>query len=370
MAKVTRKRTYDPVFTETDVRRLLEAQSDEIEYLGADEWLAKHAAGYEGPCKDFCLVSSAEYPPAKDLKLMVKENNTLILASVLDGRSKDLPTPLPRDVHLLLQHFDDTTLSAPIQVEKHKCLNFLAALSELVTVDQEGLGALSYGAKLPLKGGFLSGVLYIVNQPDHSFRMLEQTHSVFSLRNEVIAKLSSHCKEFKYLKDDVLAKVNALGYLTKKPEEPAPDDAPQTTRVSLQRIDLLLNWTRNSHYLMHKDSIDSHGMCYLTVIVNITPYASTLLVAGAPEEVSLDTIGKGAFPGRLYHRSGESRRGTVKLAFFFTHALDPALASETKPKDTGKVELASTSATGADKIEAKPVSPQLSAKQAGKQPEE
>ena len=112
-------------------------------------------------------------------------------------------------------------------------------------------------------------------------------------------------------------------------------------------------------------------MCYLTVIVNITPYASTLLVAGAPEEVSLDTIGKGcAFPGRLFHRSGESRRGTVKLAFFFTHALDPALPSETKPKDTGKVELASTSASGADKIENKPVSPQLSAKQAGKQPEE
>ena len=104
--------------------------------------------------------------------------------------------------------------------------------------------------------------------------------------------LSSHCKEFKYLKDDVLAKVNALGYLTKKPEEPAPDDAPQTTRVSLQRIDLLLNWTRNSHYLMHKDSIDSHGMCYLTVIVNITPYASTLLVAGAKTRFRSTPSGK------------------------------------------------------------------------------
>ena len=213
--------------------------------------------------------------------------------------------------------------------------------------------------------------VYIVNQPIHSFRMLEQTHSVFSLRNEVIAKLSSHCKEFKYLKDDVLAKVNALGYLTKKPEEPAPD-APQTTRVSLQRIDLLLNWTRNSHYLMHKDSIDSHGMCYLTVIVNITPYASTLLVAGAKNEVSLDTIGKGcAFPGKLFHRSGETRRGTIKLAFFFSHVNDPEVCSSTKPKNTVKGDVPSSSASDADKGETKPVSPkkgEQSSKLAGKQP--
>ena len=345
MAKVTRKRTLDPSFTEVNMLELLKTQTMEIDDGGSTAWLALHEASYTGPCKEFCMVSSAEYPKAPFMDQMVDENDKAEKATILDGATVDKNAPLQRSVHLVRTHFDNTTLSAGIQVEKLKCVNFLKALSELVTRDAEGMGQLKYGPAQHLKGGFSSGPLYIVNQPDHKFRELEQSFAVYSMRNEVSAKFSMNCKEFKLLKADILREVDRLGYITStKPDESAPAvDAPRKTKVSLQRIDLLFNWTRNSHYLMHQDSIAGHGMCYLTVIVNITPYASTLLVAGAKKEVQFDSIGKGvAFPGSFWHRSGETRRGTIKIAFFFKQG-NEATPGEKKKRDPAKPVVLSAS---------------------------
>lgn len=335
---MTRKRSLDLPFTEINMLQLLKTQAVEISEYGSKDWLALHQTDYKGRCKEFCMVSSAEYPEAPFMPNMVTENESAAKANILDGASVDKNATLQRSVHCVRAHFDESTLSAGIQVEKLKCVNFLQALPELVHTDADGMGSLNYGARSALKGGFSSGPLYIVNQPDHKFRLLEQSNAVFSMRNEVSAKLSAHCKEFKLLKDDIFRELDRLGYITTtKPDSSAPAvDAPRKTKVSLQRIDLLFNWTRNSHYLMHQDSIDGHGLCYLTVIVNITPYASTLLVAGAKEEVQCDSIGKGAaFPGSFWHRSGETRRGTIKIALFFKQGND-STAQPKITRDTNK----------------------------------
>jgi len=335
MSKVVRKRPVPTPFTEVDNRFMLRAQAKEIHDLGAEEWLAKHDAEYDGPLKQFCAVSSAAYPDAEHLTQMKRENTKNALENIHFGRSKDLQASFPKNVHFIREKFDDTTLSAGFQVEKLKCVEFLRALPELVTHDKDGHGALNYGGSKPLKGGYASGVLYIVNKEDHKFRELEQTNAVFSMRTQVVVQLARYCDAFKHLKAEVTRQLDELGYETPRKyldRDPEPD-APLETKIRLERVDLLMNWTRNSHYLMHQDHIDGHGLAYLTVIVNITPYASTLLIAGADKDVELDRIGKGVcFPGSLWHRSGETRRGTVKLAFFYIKHNDaivkPAAAKE------------------------------------------
>ena len=339
---MTRKRILTPTFDESDMKEMVRAQSKEIVELGASAWLEKRLGNYEGKCKGFDELTSAEYPKAPFEDQMRAENNAAALKLICKAPSEDNDnngSPIAKDVHFMGDKFDDSTLSAGFTVEKVKCVAFLQALDELIDVAGDGMGAFNYGAKAPLKGGFASGPLYIVNQPDHRFRALEQSNSVFSMRNEVIGKLSKNCIPFKELKDDILRKVAALGYDTsmKAGEDASTDEATTKIKVSLQRMDVLLNWTRNSHYLMHQDSIDGAGLCYLTVIVNITPYKSTMLVAGAEKEVQFDSIGKGAaFPGSFWHRSGETRRGTIKLGLFFKQG---NLAASVKGSDTRKLPL-------------------------------
>ena len=342
MSKVTRKRTLELPFTEINMREMLQVQAGEIESLTPSGWLSSHAGDYDGKCKGFYAVTSAEYPTAPFLAQMKAENREAARAIIRDGSKCEDSEPAVKNLHFVQPYFDGKTLSAGIQVEEIKCVTFLAALAELVTYDSEGMGALKYGGRTPLKGGFSSGPLYIVNQPDNKFRELEQSNSVFSMRNEVISVFSKNCSEFKRLKDDILRKIEGIGYSISgfTHLDGSAEDGTRRSKIHLQRMDLLLNWTRNSHYLMHQDRIDKHGLGYLTVIVNITPYKSTMLVAGAEKEVEFDSIGKGvAFPGSFWHRSGETLRGTIKLGLFFTqvHKRDPDSEKKLAAPDEAKL---------------------------------
>ena len=349
MSKVTRKRTLDLPFTESNMQDMLKLQATEIQSLTPTGWLQSHEDGYDGKCKGFYAVTSAEYPTAPFLAQMKAENTRNARAFIQDGSKIEDSAPFVKNVHLVQQEFDAKTLSAGIQVEKIKCVTFLAALAELVTQDSDGMGTLKYGGRNPLKGGFSSGPLFIVNQPDNEFRVLEQSNTVFSMRNDIINTFSKKCKEFKLLKADVLRELERIGYIVSGGTrlDEAEEDGTRKTKIRLQRMDLLLNWSRNSHYLMHQDSIDQHGLGYLTVIVNITPYKSTMLVAGAEQEVEFDSIGKGvAFPGCFWHRSGETRRGTIKLGFFFTQVDHRGLDRDKKldnPDEAKPAEEAATS---------------------------
>jgi len=336
LEKMNRKRSLAHPFTELDMKEMIRTQVEEINELGPSAWVALHAETYEGKCKGFYEVSSAEYTKAPFEDQMRTENSEAARGMICKGTLAAKDDPIPKNVHLIEPAFDHSTLSAGFTVEKLKCVAFLEALGELLDCDADGWGALKYGAKHPLKGGFSSGILLIVNQPDHKFRELEQSHSVFSMRNEVISAFAKNCRAFKELKEDILRKVCALGYETSfsAGKGASTDDATKKGKITLQRMDLLLNWTRNSQYLMHQDSIDGVGLCYLTVIVNLTPYQSTMLVAGAEKEIQFDSIGKGAaFPGCFWHRSGETRRGTIKLGLFFKQSNFAVAVEAKKPNE-------------------------------------
>ena len=85
-------------------------------------------------------------------------------------------------------------------------------------------------------------------------------------------------------------------------------------KVKFNELHLCFGFSAQSHFTYHQDKQGEW-----TVVVQLSPGASTIKVAGKEEELCFTGPGDAfMFPSKAFHRSGSKQRRTLTASFFFT----------------------------------------------------
>ena len=122
----------------------------------------------------------------------------------------------------------------------------------------------------------------------------------------------------------------------------------ETFAVSVGQIHLVFGFNSHAHFLYHQDASEYTW----TITVQLSPGASTIHIAGAPEDCLFESPGDAfLFPAQAYHRSGTKERRTLTMSIFFK-----IVRSRTPEAGTSAEGAVVTSKNGADRSQEQPAS--------------
>ena len=141
--------------------------------------------------------------------------------------------------------------------------------------------------------------------PEEPFLKHEQDQAVFALTAVDMTGFSG-CAPLGMMYDEILSGLQ---------QHPKWKGA----RIALVEAHILFGCTRMTHFDFHQDSGSfNKKQPDLTVVCHVSRGKGSMWVAGATDEHLYEGAGAcSLFDARLWHRSGVSQRGTVKLSLFF-----------------------------------------------------
>ena len=189
-----------------------------------------------------------------------------------------------------------------VQLDKEVALNLFITLVQALkttTVDDDGSPKLCLdgpeGMATMLRGtGGFQKLYESINVPPPAVSKPEQDRCIFAMSHAQFMKLGG--PPAKKLSELLTRKITSL----------------YSFNISCKVVHILFHWNQHSFFTYHQDEDGE-----IAAIVNLSHGSAAMHVAGLDEAV-YDGIGSThIFPTKVFHRSGNATRRSVKVAFFF-----------------------------------------------------
>lgn len=214
-------------------------------------------------------------------------------------------------------YVDSLTGTCAERLDKEVCLNLYISLVRALKTGTDGSdGSPTFYLDAPggadmkshKKSGGFQKLYDSVNVPVAGLNKLEQDRCIFAMTHTHFVKMGGPAASKLY---DLVGKKVAELY--------------KVNAVAPKAVHVLFHWNSHSFFTYHQDDDGD-----VAAICNLSHGVAYMHVAGS-EQAKYDGIGSThIFPTKVFHRSGDAPRRSIKVAFFFS--VEKEVEKEIKPE--------------------------------------